>query len=38
MVINHVIPNIHYAIPEMYFLAFLYFQDYMDDNHVILET
>jgi hypothetical protein len=37
MVVNHVIPEIYHAIPEMHFCAFMYFQDYMADNHVILE-
>jgi hypothetical protein len=38
MVVNHVIPEIHYIIPEMQFRAFMYFQYYMADNHVTLET
>jgi hypothetical protein len=38
MVINHVSPEIHYVILEMHFCAFMYFRNYMADNHVILET
>ncbi len=38
MVVNHVIPEIHHVIREMSLSAFMYFQNYMDDDHVILET
>ncbi len=38
MVINHVIPETHHVILEMYFLAFIYLRDYMADDHVIPET
>jgi hypothetical protein len=38
MVINHAIPEIHYVILEIYFLVFIYFWNYMADDHVDLET
>jgi hypothetical protein len=38
MVVDHVIPEIHYLNPEMHFSAFMYFWNYMADGHVILET
>jgi hypothetical protein len=38
MVVNQLNLEILYVILEMYFLAFLYFWDYMTDDHVILET
>jgi hypothetical protein len=38
MVLNHVILEICHVIPEMHFCAFMYFWDYMADDHVILET
>ncbi len=37
MVANHVTPEIYHEIPEMHFCAFMYFRDYMDENHVIQE-
>jgi hypothetical protein len=38
MVFNHIIPEIHHEIPEIHAHASLYFQNYMVDDHVILET
>jgi hypothetical protein len=38
MVVNHVTQEIHHVIPEMYLSAYMYFWNYMADNHVILET
>jgi hypothetical protein len=38
MVFNHVIPEIHNVIPKIHVHEFLYFQNFMVDDHVILET
>jgi hypothetical protein len=38
MVVNHVILEIHHVMLEMHIPAFMYFQNYMADSHVILET
>jgi hypothetical protein len=38
MVVIHVILEIHFVILEMYLSTYMYFRNYMADNHVILET
>jgi hypothetical protein len=38
MVVKNVIPEICHVILEMRFCAFMYFRNYMADDHVIMET